>query len=351
MAWGVIGTAFLVTTSLISWNLLLNLARSIWVPSLNLIGVWIFYLLIRGAIRSPSFDTVSMMVISLLVLIVGVRDYLFEIYPSTIPGSDYYLKYAAGGVLLLFSFILMRRFARALSEAEILNRDLEQRVAEKAAALEQNFEALGRVTRERDIANERERIMRDMHDGIGAHLVQALTTAEQIDGGGQLNEILKSALGDLRLIIDSMAPNDGDLLAVLATFRERMQPTLRLAGLELDWQVTDVPKLHDLGPEQTLQILRILQEAITNALKHAHPSKISVATGVREIDGYPTIWMEIADDGVGFDADDDRGKSSRGLGNMRARASRIGAELLIDSTPGSGTHVTLILPVGITADT
>ena len=82
-----------------------------------------------------------------------------------------------------------RRVARALAETQRMNAELEARVQQKQRELEQNFEKLERLSRAAAVAEERQRIMTDMHDGIGAQLISALSLAESDEA---------PALGDCR---------------------------------------------------------------------------------------------------------------------------------------------------------
>jgi signal transduction histidine kinase len=120
--------------------------------------------------------------------------------------------------------------------------------------------------------------------------------------GGRLSEadvaeVLKGCIDDLKLTIDSLEPVEADLLLLLATLRFRLGPRLAGAGVSLRWEISDVPPLDWLDPRNALHILRILQEAFTNTLKHTRATQIRVMTGAE--DGY--VSVVIADNGGGFD--------------------------------------------------
>lgn len=90
-----------------------------------------------------------------------------------------------------------------------------------------------------------------------------------------------------------------------------------------------------IGPDRTLQVYRILQEACTNALKHGHPDRIEV-TLRRRPDG--SVFLSLEDNGPGFDPG--AAAAGRGLANMRHRSARIVARLVIESGPG-GSRIVL----------
>ena len=146
--------------------------------------------------------------------------------------------YAAPPLFLGIGWILTDRFIRTLAEVEMLNRELEARVAEKSAALEANYSRLAEAEKAQALAEERQRLMRDMHDGVGGQLITALAALE---GGksapADVAQIVRECIDDLRLVIDSMEPIDEDLLELLGSLRYRIEPRLNAAGLRLVWQI------------------------------------------------------------------------------------------------------------------
>jgi two-component system, NarL family, nitrate/nitrite sensor histidine kinase NarX len=92
-----------------------------------------------------------------------------------------------------------------------------------------------------------------------------------------------------------------------------------------------------------MQVSRILQEALSNARKHGHACCIQVAFAVED----DFLCMTIQDDGAGFDPSQMAGENHFGLRFMRERAEGLGGNLLVDSTPGQGTRVTLKMPASL----
>ncbi len=197
------------------------------------------------------------------------------------------------------------------------------------------------IERARILSEERQRLMQDMHDGLGSSLVSALRAMERGElERGNAARMIRGCLDDLKLVIDSMESVDADLLLLLATLRTRLGPRLKAGGIALRWEVTDVPALPWLDGRNALHILRILQEAFTNILQHADATEIRVATWVAE----GRVAVVIADNGRGFSRNDVGRASGKGLANQARRAESIGAA--ITWAPGNpGTCVTLELPI------
>jgi signal transduction histidine kinase len=259
------------------------------------------------------------------------------------PALGWALAVPAPPLLAVIGWVLLRRFVGALRQSEALAADLGRRVDAKRRELEETDARLRVVERARILAEERERIVREMHDGLGSYLVStlALLDAEADDvPRAAVDRAIRAALADLRLMIGALEPLEGDLAAALAMLRQRMQPQLESAGIRVDWQVSDVAPIHDFGPRRVLQVLRILQEAVTNVLKHGAARSITVRTAAGAPDG--AVAVEITDDGRGLGAT--RAAAGRGLQHMHERAAAIGATLeVVGST--AGTTVRLRIPV------
>ncbi len=318
---------------------LMHFSRLLWTPSILVLGGLLLVQMVRGVMAKPNMERIVLMVVANVVLVIGIRDYLWEQGGGS-QESTYYLQYCAGLVLISFSFILMYRFSRALQDAETLSVELESRVQEKHRQLQENFETLKRVESERALATERARIMRDVHDGLGGHLLQILSQVEEDPALQHLEPDIRAALQDLRLIVDSLTPNDGNLLTVLGSFRHRAQKLVEQNGLRFDWQVQELPDIPNLGPERVLNVLRIFQEAVANIIHHAGAKTITVATHLES----EHISLSISDDGCGFDVHTSTGQ---GLANLRRRAQELGATLNLTSSI-NGTTVHLLLPIRIT---
>jgi signal transduction histidine kinase len=104
--------------------------------------------------------------------------------------------------------------------------------------------------------------------------------------------------------------------------------------------VNDLPPLAYLDPENTRSILRIVQEAFTNTLKHAKAKRITMSTGVDYSNA--RVWVRLTDDGIGFSPGQ---QSGRGVENMKNRAAKLNGQVEVVPLKGGGTCVNLYLPL------
>jgi two-component system, NarL family, sensor histidine kinase UhpB len=228
------------------------------------------------------------------------------------------------------------RLFRSMSE---FNNLLSQQLAQRTADLQLAHAREKNLVREQAYGQERQRIMRDMHDGLGSQLMSMLLSARRGKLGPQrMAEGIQSVVDEMRLMIDSMDSVGESLSVALTTFHERVQSRVEAAGFALNWTDQSGGIFPEYGPRDVLQIFRILQEAVNNALKHG-ASPIDLLITQYPDPAFP-IRITVTDCGTGMAVKRGRG---RGLSNMKARAEAIAARFSLISS-SSGLSVQLELP-------
>ncbi len=278
----------------------------------------------------------------LLTLLTAVAHDLMVVAGVLPPTSDAFVFW--GFVVVLVGFALMsgEYVVMTLNRAERSNEELELRIAQKSSALELSYQQLRSSEQEAARAQERERLLRDMHDGMGAQLMTALRGVER---GAltpqQVAQSLQDGLDELRMLMDST--DMGHYLpGALATWRNRWDARLAAAGVQLEWHIDDALDRIQLSSEVALQVMRILQEAATNIVKHSQAQRMTLDACVRN----GQLHIEVTDDGVGL-PDAAVRPGARGLKNMHYRAKEIGAKLDICNrvAPLAGSCVKLVVPL------
>ncbi len=201
---------------------------------------------------------------------------------------------------------------------------------------------------------ERNRLARDLHDEVGSQLARlaALSqTADRAETGGPNPQLTDSmavtALGAIRAIEEvvwTVKPGQ-DHLQALADFLSDYAPRFFAGtpvgvGLDIPLDLPDTP----LSPLQRRNILAIVKEALTNVLKHAGASRVTVSLRYEE----PMLVVTIQDDGRGFsraEIESSGDTGADGLTNMEKRAAESGASLDIQSRPAGGTSIFLRVPI------
>jgi signal transduction histidine kinase len=213
---------------------------------------------------------------------------------------------------------------------------------------------LNERSRELSTLSERNRLALELHDAVSQRLFSLVLTAEAAGelldrdaaaARGQVEKLkllAQQALDELRSLIFELRPPDLERDGLCGALRKhvevlrRLQPGAGEIDLDLEAEI-------ERDPARDQELLRIAQEALQNALRHARAQHVRVR--LTQQNGH--LLLEVADDGVGFDPDAPELRSRRlGLTSMEERAERIGARLEIESELGKGTAVKLEAPGG-----
>jgi signal transduction histidine kinase len=195
---------------------------------------------------------------------------------------------------------------------------------------------------------ERRRLRRDLHDGVGptlASLAQRLDTAADLviseprASVEQLKELkvqVRQTIGEIRRLVYALRPPVLDEFGLVSAIREHIAPYCGPGGLQVSFDVPEA--LPALPAAVEVAAYRIALEAFTNIVRHAQASVCQIRLWVAG----QALWLEISDDGLGLPADIQPGV---GLSSMRERAAELGGECRIEPLPGGGTRVGARLPV------
>ncbi|MET0211258.1 MAG: ATP-binding protein [Burkholderiaceae bacterium] len=365
VAWG--GIALLLSIGL--WFFEAPLLRTLLLGGTLAIVLWLTGVLLYAAWRLRTLAAALLAGAAAVSLAVGARDFwIFRMQHDY--GALTWTRYTILLLLAVLAWLLVDEFARSATALGDLNRELADRVARKERELERSFEASREGERQQAVLAERDRILREMHDGLGGRLVGAMALAAQVERQSappqdgrvrsvdeplrELRLTLDDCLVELRIALDSLE-TDRPLVEALAALRFRVEPALRAAGVRLVWQIGDEAGDAMLPPGDTLHVLRIVREALTNVIKHAQASVVWLRLFEREGGG---LRLVVADNGLpqrGGPGEQvgEQGSlplfvpaitaAGRGLANMERRASALGAAL--SSGPeGEGWEVRLDLP-------
>jgi signal transduction histidine kinase len=320
----------------------------VWTWALRLLALPAFWTLGTVAWRAwkeRSRELIVMCSAIGLAVAAGLRDLLVVRENPT--GMDQFsiLPHASLLFVLLLGWLVIDRYARNARAHQELLVTLDAKVRERELALQQSNALLREEHARQATLLERQRIMRDIHDGVGAQLVGLLSLLNKEGASREtLQEQAEAALDELRMAVDALQPVHGDLVTVLATLRYRLQPRLQAAGIDVVWQVNALPPVEGLTPSVVLQLQRILLEAFTNAIRHAQASCLTVSAHAAPLPLPGQLVLQVCDNGLGFDPASER-DGGQGIPNMKARANAIGATLEVDSTPHQGTCVRVTLPL------
>lgn len=242
-------------------------------------------------------------------------------------------------LLIGMAMILMRRLAVSLMRLDDVNAYLRRRLSEREAELDRLYQEERREAMQRVRDEERQRLTVDLHDGLSGHLASIIALAER-EQVPDIERTAREALDDLRLVIHSLDIDDRELTVALSGFRERLERQLKRMAITLDWSIARLPEISGVTPAHALNVLRILQEAVTNAVKHGPATRITLR-GDEESGGRARILVE--NDGAPCAPLGPGLRLGSGLANMRHRAKQLGGDIRLEAL-AAGSRLTLILP-------
>jgi len=173
--------------------------------------------------------------------------------------------------------------------------------------------------REQARQDERGRIVRELHDGMGGHLMSAISLAEKQPGTPAVQQALRAALAEMRMLVNSADGEPQNLSLMMGELRSSIELQVVNAGLQLVWDVPTSVATPEIPVAAQLHVTRILQECVANVIKHANASTITVQIKTGEGD-QGVVEICIIDDGVGLKQPIQTGG---GLRNIRYRAEQI----------------------------
>jgi signal transduction histidine kinase len=200
------------------------------------------------------------------------------------------------------------------------------------------------------VLRERERLARELHDSITQSLYSLTLFADwacRLGDAGDMDGVQErlerigttshQALKEMRLLLYELRPSLLEQDGLEGALERRLDAVERRAGTQVEFSAS----IHRLPPAVELDLYRITEEALNNALKHAQANTLTVR--IEQDNGQVTLT--VSDDGVGFDPEAALDKGGMGLRSIQQRVEQLGATLDLTSAPGSGTRIEVCVEV------
>jgi signal transduction histidine kinase len=250
-------------------------------------------------------------------------------------------------LIALLALLLIRDTRRAHENAQIQGSFAERMKKEVADATSQ-LSSLSEFLQTQAEA-EKAKLAQELHDELSRILTPAKMDVNWLEGrcGGpndvgrrleRLSELLDSGIDVKRRIIENLRPSLLDHLGLTPAVQWHVEEACKAAGLSCDVQFSG--NVERLSPDVEIALYRVVQEAMTNVVRHARAANVEVCVE-RTRDG---IGVTVHDDGVGMQDVDAAMRAAYGMGAMRQRLSAVGGRLEVFSSPGHGTRVRAFVP-------
>lgn len=280
-----------------------------------------------------------------LFIILSAAALLYSLgWPDALP---FVVLYAALFFALAYFVVLKNQAETAQEESQYLLEELRK--------AHENLQEHARQIEELAVIEERNRLARDLHDSVTQSLYSlTLFTQAARDraASGDLQQTERSlaraadtaaqALKEMRLLVYELRPFSGEDENLVDALQQRLDRVEKRSGLQTRLIIEIPGELKPPDPVQD-ELYQISQEALNNALKHAHASEVTVRLSLTAVD--QPLLLEIIDNGVGFDVQSARGGSGLGMLSMQERVDNLGGTLVLASSAEEGTRVAVELEV------
>ncbi|MGB6054908.1 MAG: ATP-binding protein [Burkholderiaceae bacterium] len=313
-------------------------------------AVAVALVVVVAGLRSENLERRVLAIAVILTIAAAVRDFIVIKFGSSY-GLVSWARYAWVVFAVTLAWVIaehMRKDRLALAQ---VNETLARQLAAREAELQTIFDHQRADEKKNGMLEERARLMRDMHDGLGSQLAGALQLARNPSvSRSDLALELQDVLDHLKLTVDAMQETDGDIGSLLGALRYRLAPRLQAAGISLSWDVAHLPLIPAWTIQRSRDLQMILFEAFSNLVAHSGATQAHLAAACLEGEaGSRVVQVSLSDNGSGFDPDQSAATHGRGLANMRTRAAQMDAVLRVSSSP-AGSRFLLILPLSASAD-
>ncbi|WP_034406470.1 sensor histidine kinase [Comamonas sp. E6] len=294
--------------------------------------------------RTPAHIAFSLCFV--LYLAIGVHDLL--LLTKTLDHNLTLTPYTTLLSMLVIAWLLGRQVVWNMRRIEHFNHELSLTVTQACDDLSQTLEREHHLALSHSRLQERLRISQDLHDGLGGSLVRSIALVEQSSAplpNAQVLSMLKLMRDDLRQMIDTGTSTAIQVpetpMQWLAPLRHRFARLFEELDIQVKWCLPEY-WTHAPSPIQCLTLTRVLEEALTNVIKHSRASQVQVRL---EIPDSRELQLQIEDNGTGFDLDSTQINSMGvGMRSMLARLERLQGTLVIQSRPGR-TELRASLPL------
>ncbi len=282
--------------------------------SMPLLLVYLYSVLRLGlyAAREKKGSSTALFLQSIITIFIGFHDYLiltglihaFNFNPSSwiayffVSEHVYFIHLGLPFMLIVMAQIWLEERQGYVAKIASNNQVLEQALVEKEKQLKTSFYNESKLQKQSAANLERERIYQDVHDGIGSRLIATLFSARQgVLTPVEMEAQIKSCLDDLRLIINTDVDSTGDIQSAIFDYCIDLESKISSLGLDFQYDIDDTHAIH-LFPRHHMNLLRILQELLANAIKHAQATEILVEFHQSGL----MIELTVTDNGIGLPA-------------------------------------------------
>ena len=313
------------------------------IPGSMLVLLWVW---LKTPKRPEGVITPILPALTLFAVIGPIFGLLTMLLPYPMPVPLLGATLTLTSILPLVFLWPLANLLQDLNERRSILEALRSKISEQELMLDEKSRVIAVEMKKRAILEERQRFTRDIHDGIGGQLLALLLRIRS--GKVDINTVeteVQAGINDLRLVVDSMDHTGDSLDMALSTFKARTARQFASTDIAFNWLQTPNLKFTMSSTAEILNLYRFMQEVISNAIRHAQASNVTVDIEDRNFE----FSVKIQDDGVGMTLFEDM--AGKGIGNLKQRAKLLGASVeFTEGLNGDGLGVHLKIPYRSNSD-
>lgn len=322
-------------------------AQQAWAWQLWTSGLALYTLVFTLAVmafwwRNRTPVTASLAIASGLSLAMGIYDHLTVFYVKDGYASLTLVRFSLPVFLVAMAWVMMRHYAQFQQRERLARESTGEEIRRHTNKLISEFETQKRSIKSVVQKTERERLIMDLHDGLGLQLNSLLRAAEQAPASGRSEMVaeIRTAIEQLRMLVDNSASFDGSFAELLGQLRFRMEGRLKRCGISLDWSMDWDAFEFPVDPDKATALQHLLFEMVTNAMKHSRASVVRIASHFDWDRDF--VVLTVDDNGVGFDSK----SASGGVGrrSIQRRVADLDGTVTVLTHPGAGCHYQVQFP-------
>lgn len=319
-------------------------ARQVWLNGMLVYSFSLSLALVVNWWRNPSNAARILGITGLLAVSMGLHDHVTVFYTADGFASFAVARYSLLLFLVAMTWVLVDRYLGQHRREQAIKQQMADDLLAKTTQLKAQFEAQRKLIETSAHEQERQRLVHDLHDGLGLQLNTLLAMVEQTPGhaADMLNEV-RTAIDQMRMLVDNSESFEGNFAELMGHIRHRIGSRLHRAGVRLAWQ-PHFP-VHDdkvlAGKAAALQ--HLMFELTTNVIKHAKASTMTVR--VEQVEDRVTLQLTVEDDGVGLSSPSADCVKGLGLRSIRKRVADLEGQMEVTTGSAGGTGYVFRFPV------